>query len=45
MGTLWDGGVCSGGGLTGGIEDHLHTQQSQLSTGTTICYALDSHYF
>lgn len=26
-------------------EDHLHTQRSQLFTGTTICYALDSHYF
>lgn len=33
------------GGLTRGMEDHLHTQQSQLCTGTTICYALDSHYF
>lgn len=32
-------------GLTRRIEDHLHTQRSQLSTGTTICYALDSHYF
>lgn len=33
------------GRLTRGREDHLHTQRSQLSTGTTICYALDSHYF
>lgn len=33
------------GGLTRGMEDHLHTQRSQLCSGTTICYALDSHYF
>lgn len=41
MATLGGGG----GRPTRGIEDHLHTQRSQLSTGTTICYALDSHYF
>lgn len=27
------------------MEDHLQTQLIQLCTGTTICYALDSHYF
>lgn len=30
--------------MTKGMEDHLHIQLSQSCTGTTICYALDSHY-
>lgn len=31
--------------MTGEMEDHLQTQLIQLCAGTTICYALDSHYF
>lgn len=31
--------------MTREMEDHLQTQLIQLCTGTTICYALDSHYF